>query len=1341
MRTVNYIAILLLLLIYNSEIHSQYVFRHIDVAEGLSDNQIRYFVLQPDGRLIISTISSLNIYNGVTFEYIYPDKTHRYFWDYNRFLKERYSYREYYDAEGRLWSKSPDYLTLFDMRDNCCIYNIDSVLHSFGIERKIKNMFVDKSKNYWFLTDDDTFSFYDISKKQLKTVESGNSPFVRQYGVPYEMAQYKNLYWIVYSSGLMRCWDSSSEEFIIQDDFLTGKISEASNFFNIIPTSDGNLWIMYNQAVFFYNRTNQNWKAIATISGASNFFTCMDLDKDGNVWVGTSWSGLRRIDADTHKVETVVMQLENGGTMNNDIECVFVDADNGLWVGTLWQGICYYSPNRYKFKLVRTKKMETPTTNESIRCFLEDDDGTILLGTLYDGVLRYNPTTGEIQKAFADIVPEGLIISLYRDREKRLWIGTFLNGFYCLEGKNVRRYNYYTFSEYNFTNQNMSRAIYEDTSGRFWVSVANQGIGELFPETGKITMLRDKHPEIAFHFKTFGFYPVNDNTFAAYGENGIYYYDTQNDSIYFPDNAELNANIIYYCIQKDSKGREWYGTEQGIKIIDRIQSKNYTINTADGLPNNNVFSIEEDNNGAFWVSTINGITRIEIAAGFDVSLANFDNSDGLQSGKFFEGSSLKAKDGCLFFGGYNGFNYFNPDQITYGQTRKRPVFTGLRLFNTPVDEKTEFKGRRILEHPLGNSKEIRLCYNENFITLEFSGLNYVNPSHTYYRYKLENYEQNWNEIATTGLGTATYTGLKPGTYIFKVYTAGSDKVWGDEFAEMRIIISPPVWATMYARIFYFLLLITGVYFIYRYWKKKAKESQAQKRAAESEKQKQELDQMKFRFFTNISHEFRTPLTLIMTPLNTLIQQQKDEQLKQKLDSIYRNAENVFGLINQLLDFRKLEMGGEKLKLSHEDFIDFIKYVYLTFKDTAENKSVKFTFESEIPQWLMWFDKDKIRKIINNLYSNALKFTPTSGLVSTTLTFEENLEREFVKIEVADSGCGITEKEKAMIFDRFYQCENRESDTAGSGIGLHLVKEYAELHGGQIKVSSKINEGSVFTLLIPADLQGEPFSGEQTETSNHPKEMTVAAKNKKLLIVEDNAEFRDFLVEQLSVKFNIIQAADGRQGEATAIKESPDLIVSDLMMPVLNGLEMCEHLKTNIETSHIPIILLTARLSDEAKIESYKAGADSYISKPFNLEVLLARIEMLIEQQEKRKKLFHKTIELTPSSITTTSLDEEFVKKALQSVDKNIENTSYSVENLSSDMALSRSQLYRKLESIMGLSPNEFINSVRMKRAAQLLKDSEYTISEISDRCGFNTIRNFNRLFRDEFGVTPTQYRE
>jgi DNA-binding response OmpR family regulator len=454
-----------------------------------------------------------------------------------------------------------------------------------------------------------------------------------------------------------------------------------------------------------------------------------------------------------------------------------------------------------------------------------------------------------------------------------------------------------------------------------------------------------------------------------------------------------------------------------------------------------------------------------------------------------------------------------------------------------------------------------------------------------------------------------------------------------------------------------------------------------------------------------------------------------------------------GLINQLLDFRKLEMGGEKLKLSCEDFVKFAEYVYVAFKDIAASKSIQFTFESDVRTLFMDFDKSKVRKIINNLYSNALKFTPEEGYIATSIRLVRENGRDFVRLEVADSGCGIPDSEQQAIFSRFYQSETNNTNKTGSGIGLHLAKEYVELHGGQIAVSGKVGEGSIFSVSIPVDLQVDDSRAciaEETDDRESRQPEAAANSNperKTLLIVEDNAELRHFLAEQCEDKFNVLQAADGEQGLSAALKHMPDLIVSDLMMPMLNGLDMCRRLKNDIQTSHIPIILLTAKLSDETEIDSYKAGADSYIAKPFNFDVLLTRIEMLIEQQEKRKKIFHKTIGITPGSITTTSLDEELIRKALASVEENMDNSDYSVDNLALALAISRRQLSRKFQYIIGLSPSEFIRSVRLKRAAQLLKDTQYNISEIAYMAGFNTIKYFNLNFKDEFGVTPTQYRD
>lgn len=1332
------------------QVHSQYTFRHWDIVDGLSDNQIRNFTMTSDKRLAIRTVTNVNIYNGANFEHFYLDRRKDYKWDFNYYQ----IFKEYHDADGRMWMKAPGYLSVFDFKTNQFVYNVDSILIQFGVNQKLRNLFIDNDKNYWFLTDNNTFYQYDITKKKLNIVENGSYNFTLKYGVPCELAQYKNLYYIVYSTGIIRCWDSISNEFTFQDTNFVGKISELTDRLSVIPASNGDLWLMYNNSVSHYNHIERKWSEVATIKGASNFFTCMDIDKDENVWVGTSWSGLRKIDGKTHVVEIIHgLRLGSGGMLTNDIQCLYADESGGLWIGTLWQGMCYYHPSMYKFGLIQSIQNETLITNESVRCLLEDDNGDILIGTTNYGLKRYSPATGKVGNAFEGLLSKDLCLSLYRDRKDRLWVGTYLNGFYCIDKNDkVKIYNKSTANIELYPNQNISRAIYEDPKGRFWVSVANEGVGELNLETGEITMLKDKHPEIGFHKIDYDFYPVDDSTFAVYGENGIYYYNTLNEKVFIPESDDpdnpkfAGPNVRYYCIYKDSEDLEWFGTEQGIRIWDEQNKQAYIIDVDNGLPNNSVSSIEEDKNGVYWVSTVSGITQIKLNKlpdnSFVFELVNFDTEDGLQHGKFYDRSSLKSRNGSFYFGGHHGVNWFDPEKIHYNTEKNKPVFTAFYLFNTLIKNNIEYNGHIILKFPVNNTSKIQLNYKENFISFDFAGLNYVNPSHTYYRYKLENYDQDWREIKTSGLGTASYTGLAPGEYKFIVYTANNDKIWGNVPAEMTIVITPPFWLTIYAYIFYVGLFVVIIFIILKYLKKKRIKQQKEQEIIKRNKQREELDQMKFRFFTNISHEFRTPLTLVMTPLNSLIQQ-TESPLKDKLKVIYRNANDMLGLINQLLDFRKLEMGGEKLKLDLDNFIEFVKYMHSSFQETAIARNITFSIESEPSELYFCFDKPKMQKILNNLYSNAFKFTPKGGLISTVLKILEVNNREYIVVEVSDSGCGIEEKDIESVFDRFYQGDIVDSAEVGSGIGLHLVKEYVVLHGGRITVESKKEEGATFSVFIPTDIENNADVKDDAEIIysevNNLKPFEYREK-KTLLIVEDNLEFQNFLVEQLSDKFNVLKANDGVQGEKLAIQKSPDLIISDLMMPLLDGLELCNRIKNNIQTSHIPFILLTARLSDEARIDSYKAGADSYISKPFNFEVLLAKIEMLFDQLEKRKEMFHKTIEISPSSITISSLDEIFVKKAIEYVEKNIDNTEYSVSQLSDDLAMSRTQLYRKFESITGQTPNDFIRSIRLKRAAQLLKDSIYNISEISDIVGFNSIKYFNKYFKEQFGLTPTQYR-
>lgn len=1336
-------SILVLLLSISSFAINQYKFRLIDIVDGLSDNQIRGLSITPDGRIAVRTASIMNIYNGTTFEYFHYDKKQKYVWNYNRPTKE------YYDNQGRIWMKELGYLLLLDLNTNKFNYNISEELATLGITKRLKNLFIDDSKNYWFLTEDNTFTFYDTTQSKLITIEDGQSDFTRLYGIPMELTQYKNLCWIVYSSGLIRCWDYTSHEFIFQETRFLNIIGDFTDRIYIHPDAVGNIWLMYNNAVYFHHRINRDWKEVATIKGISNFFTCMDMDNDGNVWVGTSKSGLRYIDGKTFEVTHLPgMRLINGGVQDNDIYTLFIDPNNGIWIGTLFQGLCYYHPSMQKFQLIQTINTGTQITNETIRCFLEEEDGTVLIGS-GDGLYRFYPESKKVERLFKEQIND-LCLSIRKDHSGRIWVGTYLGGFFCIEGKQIRQYLRSSINLEKDPNQNISRCIYEDTDGRFWACVTG-GVGQIDPVTGKMLyMLADKYPEIKDYTLIYHLYPINDETFAAVGDKGIYYYNTKRDSLYIPgtDNPDFEQNIKYFGILKDTRGLEWFATEDGIRVWDK--TKLYKLTVTEGLPNNEVYSLLEDDNGVIWASTLNGICKIAPIQSNDTynfSIVNFGISDGLQWGKFYDHSALKAKDGTLYFGGAHGFNYFDPNKIIYNNSKNKPVLTAFRIFNSLIKEEEKYNGKVILEEPINKTKQITLKYNQNFITFEFAGMNYVNPSQTYYKYILKNFDEDWNEISGNELGKATYTGLRPGKYNFMVYTANNDKVWGEIPYELTIIITPPFWATSYAIIIYAILTIAIFIYILKLYQKRTQKKILKEKEIYEQEQKIKLDLMKFQFFTNISHEFRTLLTLILTPLETLIKQQSDMVLKKKLDSIYQNAHLLLSLVNQLLDFRKLEIKGEKVLFKTGNIIQFIKDIYLQFKELSTTKNIDFTIETSVDYLLINYDHDMMYKIINNLLSNAFKFTPQNGHIQLTVNKADRNDKEYIMIEVSDTGCGIDEKDLPHIFERFYQIKD-DNAPAGSGIGLHLVKEYARLHNGDITVSSQINIGSTFTVYIPVDLpKTNDKNHQEEEEKNGTGEGDIIPDTKekddrkKLLVVEDNDEFRNYLTEQLSECYRVIDAPNGEEAEKLILSEYPDLIISDLMMPKMDGIELCQCVKSNIQTSHTPFILLTARTSDESKMEGYEAGADSYISKPFSFELLCIRIKKLIEQQENRKMLFHKTIEITPSSITTTSLDEELVRKALNFVEENIDNPEYSIEDLSKDLGLSKTHLNRKLQSIVDLTPLQFIRSIRLKRAAQLLTNSQYNINEISYMVGFNTLKYFNSHFKEEFQMTPSQYRE
>jgi signal transduction histidine kinase/DNA-binding response OmpR family regulator/ligand-binding sensor domain-containing protein len=1104
--------------------------------------------------------------------------------------------------------------------------------------------------------------------------------------------------WIcTWGEGLYRLYpDKRGQEMYEHVTIPQSKNSNSQIFYDIEQDeSNGYLWALSYAGILIFQAEDNLIVPVNDLNGKindlTNLFSDIMKDRDGNLWLGTYNQGAILINPCPSTVTNFDLRsikTETGYIPN--IVNVFEGKDGELWLGQDRMGIHLFNPEISKNSTIN---VNIPEINEitSICNYSKHDEVWIAKEYVPD-IYRLRKSDGKVCLSgvinMRDVLGENVqvIQFLHEDKNGVVWAAT--NDILLS----------YQYDKWRIINSDCGTitGITEDSGGAVWLSTAKNGLLQIVPDGDDTVNIK--------HFNT--------NTCRIAGDN-------------------------ISCISAGAGGQLWFCVNEKQLFNYDIAEQRFTDYTDNANVDNLViFNIIAGDNGHIWISDNKQVIEFSPLTG---ALLQYDAQDDLIVTSLNVNSTVQMRNGALVFGGNKGLCVFRPSpQLDMPCKKVKTMISGVKINDKPVYHRDTIQNS-------GWQKELVLLPSERNIEISFSSFNYLNPSKTRYAYKLEGVDEQWI-YTESGRCFAVYNQLRKGQYTFLVKSTGENQLWSDEVTRLTVIKKPAFYETGWAYTGYTVITVLLLFASLRFYVNRIKLRNELHIARMDKEKSEELIQTKLRFFTNIGHEFRTPLTLIMTPLSALIQHVTDESLKQKLSSIYRNADNMLGLINQLLDFRKLEMGGEKLKLSCDDFVKFAEYVYLTFKDIAANKSIQFTFESDLRQLFMAFDKSKVRKILNNLYSNALKFTPNEGYIITTVELVQKNGREFIRIDILDSGCGIPDREQQMIFERFYQSEKNDPDKTGSGIGLHLVKEYVELHGGQIIVSSKLGKGSEFSVLIPTDLQVADDNAETenpgiTDSSLPLKSETDGVHEQKtLLIVEDNAELRHFVAEQLDSKFNVLQATDGKQGLAIALKRSPDLIVSDLMMPVLDGLEMCQRLKTDIHTSHIPVILLTAKLSDETKIESYKAGADSYISKPFNFEVLLTRIEMLIEQQEKRRKLFHKTIEITPSSITTTSLDEELIKEALLIVEQNMDNSEFSVEKLASGLAFSRRQLSRKFQSITGLSPSEFIRSVRLKRAAQLLKDSHYNISEISDMVGFGSVKYFNMNFKEEFGLTPTQYR-
>jgi signal transduction histidine kinase/DNA-binding response OmpR family regulator/ligand-binding sensor domain-containing protein len=1088
--------------------------------------------------------------------------------------------------------------------------------------------------------------------------------------------------------------------------------------YSILIDSDNNLWVgTWGQGVYNFDKEKQVAAKMDIAPGYAkdfsiNYDIILDIyeDSDKNIWLGIDGAGVAYIGGKKYFNGISVENDQNCGLKNFHIRGIHETNDGYLWVGTKGGGV-YRSQDKQNFELITN----LVKTRESllIKFIYQYSDSLLWVGTA-ERLLQL-----DISKKYLVLVP--VDNPLIREMKKvtsalrideDLIIGTQEDGIYILydniNGEQVRKH--ITSKNNPILKSNRITFIKKDIEEKIWIGTYN----------------------------------------------GLYLFDRSSKSVINPSftEGEMLSSDIVECWEQTFDGAIWIGTPNGLNKMSK-NNLQYSVThfyQEPELPDNYIHAILSDTLNHIWFSTNSGIIRMNV---INNEITTFGKSDGLQGMSFSEDKGFKSSDGTLYFGGVNGFNYFKPLKIEVNKKVPPVVFTNLKINNQEVKTLQQINGDIILNESINSNPSLRLNHKQKQFTIEFAALNFIASNRNKYKYKLEGYDSDWIFLGNTR--SVTFRNLKAGDYIFKVKSANSQNVWNETATELAIFIKPPFWQTWYAITFYVLLVI-GIVLIIRW--NAVKQVQLTKNL-ELEKmqhaQDQQISEMKFQFFTNISHEFKTPLTLIFAPVKELTEGESSKELpenvRHKLQVVQRNVNRLMSLINQLLDFRKAESGTMKISARYSDIESFVKEVCFPFEELAKINEIDFKIHSRLKSKFIWFDREKMEIIVNNLISNAFKFVKENGNIIVSL-FEEEEE---ILISVRDDGSGINPSDLKHIFDRFFNVE-KERNYSSSGIGLALVKRLVEMHGGNVSVTSEPNHYTEFVINLS---KGKThFKQEEiSENSEVSTKIPITRRNplyeakpfrfiKKestsdatILVVEDNDEMLNYIFNLLSPHYRVETAVNGADGFDKAIGTKPSLIISDVMMPKVDGFEFCKKIKDHQDLATIPIILLTAKSAGQFKLMGAQHGADVYISKPFDPHFLMQNVKNLIIRQEKLQKQFSKTMRLEPSDVEITRAEEVLVKKVISAVEKNMQNPDFSSEILSSELNMSGSTLYRKLKAVTGISTAEFIRTFRIRRAAQLLADKQSTITEIANNVGFNDLKHFRTVFQKHFKCSPTEYRK
>jgi signal transduction histidine kinase/ligand-binding sensor domain-containing protein/DNA-binding NarL/FixJ family response regulator len=1312
-------------------------FKHFSVDQGMSSSDLGAIYQDRTGYLWFGSYNGLDRYDGYNFtSYKYPGDSVRFINYFPGTISE--------DDEGNIWIGSySGGLEKIDPKTKSLKHYVPNPMQA---ETEWSNIvfaiYTDKNNVMWIGTgngfykynrSNETFTFfrYDENDPHSLGHNAVNAIYEDRSGT----------LWLATGGGLDR-FDRETNKFFHYWHYPNNKWGNTKTamywVLSIIEDYDGVLWLGTDGGLVEFDKKAETFSRYShdpqnSIGQAHNVIKSLCEDGSGRLWLATQ-AGLDVFNKRTKIFTYYIHDEKKSGSLSSDkIVSVFIDRSGSLWISTS-EGLNKVDCTIPLFKKYTYDPLQTGNLSSDRVYYLLENNKEMIWILTAKGLETFDPKN----EKFITIPYRIKINMVFLDNFGNLLVCPNSGGLYKLDQNNL--WTCYIDSS-SGNNPEYPSSLYPADRDRFWIGTGNGDLYLFNPLTfQKKWIINIKKPSITIYEDSYGL--------VWFGgiATGLFCYDPYKDTISQfnsdPKNPLTISDNTIFSFCEDQSKTLWFGTNNGLDRYNRSNNNFTRITQKDGFLSYGIAQILEDDDGNLWMSARHGITK------FNPSTFQFKNYYASAEFRGIKFSDLKVgcctKKGEMYFGGENGFIRFHPDSIKDNPFIPPVVITSFRKFEKPF--------------PFG--KEVELPHTDNFISFEFAALSYVNNEQNQYAYMMEGLDNDWIYCGTRRY--ASYPNMEPGEYFFRVKGSTSNRIWNEAGTSLKIIILPPWWRTTWAYIFYVLFIAS---IIYSTWKVQLKRLRVKHEFEMSRFEAQklhEVDEIKSRFFTNISHEFRTPLTLILGPVKQIIERIKDEKTKDELSIVHKNANKLLGLVNQLLDISKLESGKMKLQTIPQNIIPYLKVLVMSFTSYAERKRITLKFNSSEDEIIVFIDKDKIEKIITNILSNAFKFTPEGGRIEINV----NADDKYVNVSVCDNGIGIPKEKMEKIFDRFYQVDGGHTrEQEGTGIGLSLTKELVELHKGKIEVESEEGKGTTLTISIPLGkehLKPEEIFEKDNEQEyvkekikpeyedgierkvKHKIDIDMFEKDTLplLLIVEDNADVRNYIKDNLKKDFRVLEAIDGEDGWNKSVESAgggPDLIVSDVMMPKMDGFELCNKLKTDERTSHIPVILLTAKASSTDKIEGFETGADEYIMKPFEPAELRARIKNLIEQRKRIHQHFQKNGILELNQTKITSIDKKFLQRAFDIIAQNISDSSFSIEIFAEKLYVSKSLLRKKIVSLTGEPPVELIKIIRLKKAAELIEKNFGNLSEIALEVGFNNPAYFSECFKKQFGVSPSQY--